>query len=53
MFGIIAFVRRTAEMTLSQYKQKWSNHVSRMEDIKYPNNSLTVYLSEEEELHDH
>jgi hypothetical protein len=28
------------EKKLVQYRQKWSNHVSRMEDIRYPKQLL-------------
>jgi len=28
------------ERKLAQYKQKWLNHVSRMEDIRYPEQVL-------------
>jgi hypothetical protein len=41
------------ENKLAQGKQKCLNHVSRMEDIRYPHNSLTIDLSVDEDLDDH
>jgi hypothetical protein len=35
------------ENKLAQYEQKLLNHVSRMEDNRYPNNSLTIDIAEE------
>jgi len=39
----------SVEKELTQYKQRWLNHVSRMEDVGYPKERLTIDLSEEEE----
>jgi hypothetical protein len=38
----------TVQKKIAQYKRKWLNHVSRMEEIRHPNNSLTMDLLEED-----
>jgi hypothetical protein len=39
------------ETELAQYRRNWLNHVSRMEDIRYPN-TLTIDLPKDEDLDD-
>jgi len=38
---------------LAQYMQKWLNSVCRMENSRHTKNSLTIDLSEGEDLNDH
>jgi hypothetical protein len=40
-------------MKLAHHKQKWLNHVSRMEGIRYPKQLLTIDLLENEDLDNH
>jgi hypothetical protein len=42
----------SVEKKLAQCEQKWLNHVSRMEDIRYPKHLLDVDQSKEEEKED-
>jgi len=42
----------TVRKKLAEYKQKLLNHISRTEDIRYPNNTLTIDLTEDEDLDD-
>jgi hypothetical protein len=39
----------SVENKLAQYKQKWLNHVSNLEDIRYPKLLFDIYLSEKVE----
>jgi hypothetical protein len=41
------------ENKLTQYKQKWSNPVNSMKVFGSQNNTLTIALSEKEDLDDH
>jgi len=42
---------KLTENELIQYEQKWLNHVSRMEDVRYTHNSsLTIDLSDGEDM---
>jgi hypothetical protein len=38
---------KETQKKLAQYNQKWLHHDSKVENIIYPNNSLTINLSKE------